>query len=96
MRPERGARLYFTLKLSLTQVYITCYVKAVPVVLTVSSQNRACSLIENRYSNDAAVLESVSSPHTSVRNYGIKLYLLSAISKCSPLLRCNDLTNSNK
>lgn len=68
MRPERGAQLYFTLKLSLTQVYITCYVKAVPVVLTVSSQNRACSLIENRYSNDAAVLESVSSPHTFVRN----------------------------
>ncbi|XP_010750991.2 zona pellucida sperm-binding protein 3 [Larimichthys crocea] len=31
------------------QVYITCYVKAVPVMLTVSSQNRACSLIENRW-----------------------------------------------
>ncbi|XP_069574474.1 zona pellucida sperm-binding protein 3-like [Brachyistius frenatus] len=31
------------------QVYITCYVKAVPVTLTVSSQNRACSLIENRW-----------------------------------------------
>ncbi|KAM9349935.1 uncharacterized protein ABDE67_009653 [Symphorus nematophorus] len=31
------------------QVYITCYVKAVPVVLTVSSQNRACSFIENRW-----------------------------------------------
>ncbi|XP_044075147.1 zona pellucida sperm-binding protein 3-like isoform X2 [Siniperca chuatsi] len=31
------------------QVYITCYVKAVPVVLAVSSQNRACSVIENRW-----------------------------------------------
>nr|XP_019960496.1 PREDICTED: zona pellucida sperm-binding protein 3-like [Paralichthys olivaceus] len=31
------------------QVYITCYVKAVPVTSTVSSQNRACSLIENRW-----------------------------------------------
>ncbi|XP_037642300.1 zona pellucida sperm-binding protein 3-like [Sebastes umbrosus] len=31
------------------QVYITCYMKAVPVVLSVSSQNRACSLIENRW-----------------------------------------------
>ncbi|XP_056246356.1 zona pellucida sperm-binding protein 3-like [Seriola aureovittata] len=31
------------------QVYITCYMKAVPVTLTVSSQNRACSLIENRW-----------------------------------------------
>ncbi|XP_045907433.1 zona pellucida sperm-binding protein 3-like isoform X2 [Micropterus dolomieu] len=31
------------------QVYIACYVKAVPVVLTVSSQNRACSVIENRW-----------------------------------------------
>ncbi|GAA6228276.1 zona pellucida sperm-binding protein 3-like isoform X1 [Lates japonicus] len=31
------------------QVYITCYVKAVPVMLTVSSQNRACSLIGNRW-----------------------------------------------
>lgn len=68
MRPERGTRLYFSLKPSLTQVYITCYVKAVPVVLAVSSQNRACSLIENRYSNDAAVLESVGSPHALVRN----------------------------
>uniref|UniRef100_A0A3Q4BTN1 Zona pellucida sperm-binding protein 3 n=1 Tax=Mola mola TaxID=94237 RepID=A0A3Q4BTN1_MOLML len=32
-----------------SQVYITCSVKAVPVTLTVSSQNRACSLIENRW-----------------------------------------------
>ncbi|CAB1454580.1 unnamed protein product [Pleuronectes platessa] len=31
------------------QVYIACYVKAVPVTSTVSSQNRACSLIENRW-----------------------------------------------
>ncbi|XP_031137066.1 zona pellucida sperm-binding protein 3-like isoform X2 [Sander lucioperca] len=31
------------------QVYITCYVKAVPAKLTVSSQNRACSMIENRW-----------------------------------------------
>ncbi|XP_042369496.1 zona pellucida sperm-binding protein 3-like [Plectropomus leopardus] len=31
------------------QVYITCYVKAVPVVLAVNSQYRACSLIESRY-----------------------------------------------
>ncbi|XP_073347694.1 zona pellucida sperm-binding protein 3-like [Pagrus major] len=31
------------------QVYITCYVKAVPAVVTVSSQNRACSLMENRW-----------------------------------------------
>ncbi|KAL7386031.1 hypothetical protein ABVT39_003124 [Epinephelus coioides] len=31
------------------QVYITCYVKAVPVVLAVNSQNRACSLIDNRW-----------------------------------------------
>ncbi|XP_062260345.1 zona pellucida sperm-binding protein 3-like [Platichthys flesus] len=31
------------------QVYITCYVKAVPVTSTVSAQNRACSLIENRW-----------------------------------------------
>ncbi|XP_041805693.1 zona pellucida sperm-binding protein 3-like [Chelmon rostratus] len=32
-----------------SQVYITCYVKAVPVMLTVSAQNRACSLIKNRW-----------------------------------------------
>lgn len=31
------------------KVYITCYVKAVPVMLAVSSQNRACSLTENRW-----------------------------------------------
>ncbi|XP_076601813.1 zona pellucida sperm-binding protein 3-like [Chaetodon auriga] len=31
------------------QVYITCYVKAVPVMLAVSAQNRACSLIKNRW-----------------------------------------------
>ncbi|XP_071347982.1 zona pellucida sperm-binding protein 3-like [Trachinotus anak] len=31
------------------QVYITCYMKAVPVTLPVNSQNRACSLIENRW-----------------------------------------------
>ncbi|XP_068427464.1 zona pellucida sperm-binding protein 3-like [Clinocottus analis] len=31
------------------RVYITCYLKAVPVELSVSSQNRACSLIENRW-----------------------------------------------
>ncbi|XP_070775597.1 zona pellucida sperm-binding protein 3-like [Enoplosus armatus] len=31
------------------QVYITCYVKAVSVGLTASSQNRACSVIENRW-----------------------------------------------
>lgn len=36
-------------KLFWTQVYVTCYVKAVPVTLPVSSQNRACSLIDNRY-----------------------------------------------
>uniref|UniRef100_UPI0037E91C27 zona pellucida sperm-binding protein 3-like n=1 Tax=Semicossyphus pulcher TaxID=241346 RepID=UPI0037E91C27 len=34
---------------SSNQVYITCYVKAVPVGLAVSSKNRACSLIENRW-----------------------------------------------
>ncbi|XP_029309659.1 zona pellucida sperm-binding protein 3-like [Cottoperca gobio] len=33
------------------QVYITCYVKAVPAMLTVTSQNRACSKIENRWSS---------------------------------------------
>ncbi|KAM7379302.1 hypothetical protein PAMP_004866 [Pampus punctatissimus] len=31
------------------QVYITCYLKAVPVASAVSSQNRACSFIENRW-----------------------------------------------
>ncbi|XP_028283288.1 zona pellucida sperm-binding protein 3-like [Parambassis ranga] len=31
------------------QVYVTCYVKAVPVTLTISSHNRACSFIENRW-----------------------------------------------
>ncbi|XP_034559411.1 zona pellucida sperm-binding protein 3-like [Notolabrus celidotus] len=31
------------------QVYITCHVKAVPVGSAVSSQNRACSLIENSW-----------------------------------------------
>ncbi|KAI3374342.1 hypothetical protein L3Q82_006177 [Scortum barcoo] len=31
------------------QIHITCYVKAVPVTLGVSSRNRACSLIENRW-----------------------------------------------
>ncbi|XP_034411937.1 zona pellucida sperm-binding protein 3-like [Cyclopterus lumpus] len=31
------------------RVYITCYLKAVPVGLSVSSENRACSLIENRW-----------------------------------------------
>ncbi|XP_039998624.1 zona pellucida sperm-binding protein 3b [Xiphias gladius] len=31
------------------QVYITCYVKAVLITSSVSSQNRACSLIENRW-----------------------------------------------
>ncbi|XP_036941014.1 zona pellucida sperm-binding protein 3-like [Acanthopagrus latus] len=31
------------------QVYITCHVKAVLVALTVNSQNRACSLMENRW-----------------------------------------------
>ncbi|XP_059201154.1 zona pellucida sperm-binding protein 3-like [Centropristis striata] len=31
------------------QVYITCYIRAVPVVLAVSSRNRACSLIENSW-----------------------------------------------
>lgn len=53
MRPDGGASSHF----SLPQVYITCHVKAVPVALTVSSHNRACSLMENRYSaNDAAIL----------------------------------------
>uniref|UniRef100_A0A8C7YCW1 Zona pellucida sperm-binding protein 3 n=1 Tax=Oryzias sinensis TaxID=183150 RepID=A0A8C7YCW1_9TELE len=31
------------------QIYITCAVKAVPAVQAVSSQNRACSFIENRW-----------------------------------------------
>ncbi|XP_044222864.1 zona pellucida sperm-binding protein 3-like [Thunnus albacares] len=31
------------------QVYITCYLKAVPVASPVNSQNRACSFIENRW-----------------------------------------------
>ncbi|KAK5888999.1 hypothetical protein CesoFtcFv8_015044 [Champsocephalus esox] len=31
------------------KVYITCYVKAVPAVLADDSQNRACSVIENRW-----------------------------------------------
>ncbi|KAM3603653.1 uncharacterized protein V6R79_000166 [Siganus canaliculatus] len=31
------------------QIYITCYVKAIPVFSPVSSQNRACSLIKNRW-----------------------------------------------
>ncbi|XP_062285039.1 zona pellucida sperm-binding protein 3-like [Scomber scombrus] len=31
------------------QVYITCYLKAVPVASAVSSQNRACSFIGNRW-----------------------------------------------
>ncbi|XP_071374624.1 zona pellucida sperm-binding protein 3-like [Centroberyx affinis] len=30
-------------------IYITCYVKAVPALLAVGSQNRACSFIENRW-----------------------------------------------
>ncbi|KAK9539194.1 hypothetical protein VZT92_004316 [Zoarces viviparus] len=34
-----------------SQVYITCYLKAVPAALSVSSHNRACSLIENRWSS---------------------------------------------
>ncbi|XP_037315249.2 zona pellucida sperm-binding protein 3-like [Pungitius pungitius] len=31
------------------QIYITCYLKAVPVGSSVDSQNRACSIIENRW-----------------------------------------------
>nr|XP_020451416.1 zona pellucida sperm-binding protein 3-like [Monopterus albus] len=31
------------------QVYITCYVKSVPAILSVSPQNRACSFIEKRW-----------------------------------------------
>ncbi|XP_040026390.2 zona pellucida sperm-binding protein 3 [Gasterosteus aculeatus] len=31
------------------QIYITCYLKAVPVESSVDSQNRACSIIENRW-----------------------------------------------
>ncbi|KAK5859942.1 hypothetical protein PBY51_021458 [Eleginops maclovinus] len=31
------------------QVYISCLVKAVPAVLAVNSQNRACSVIDNRW-----------------------------------------------
>uniref|UniRef100_A0A3Q0S2U2 Zona pellucida sperm-binding protein 3 n=1 Tax=Amphilophus citrinellus TaxID=61819 RepID=A0A3Q0S2U2_AMPCI len=31
------------------QVYVTCDVKAVPATMTVNSQNRACSLIDNRW-----------------------------------------------
>ncbi|XP_061588220.1 zona pellucida sperm-binding protein 3-like [Cololabis saira] len=31
------------------QIYITCHLKAVPVALSVSSRNRACSLIGNRW-----------------------------------------------
>ncbi|XP_031611783.2 zona pellucida sperm-binding protein 3-like [Oreochromis aureus] len=31
------------------QVYITCHVKAVPATMTATSQNRACSLTENRW-----------------------------------------------
>ncbi|KAM9323139.1 zona pellucida sperm-binding protein 3-like [Pholidichthys leucotaenia] len=33
------------------EVYITCHVKAVPTTMTVDSQNRACSLIGNRWSS---------------------------------------------
>ncbi|XP_047445652.1 zona pellucida sperm-binding protein 3-like [Mugil cephalus] len=31
------------------QVYVTCYMKAVPVTSSVSSRNRACSFIQNRW-----------------------------------------------
>uniref|UniRef100_A0A673B4I3 Zona pellucida sperm-binding protein 3 n=1 Tax=Sphaeramia orbicularis TaxID=375764 RepID=A0A673B4I3_9TELE len=31
------------------QVYITCYMSAVPVVVNITSQKRACSFIENRW-----------------------------------------------
>ncbi|TWW73945.1 Zona pellucida sperm-binding protein 3 [Takifugu flavidus] len=31
------------------QIFVTCYVKAVPVPAAVSSENRACSLMENRW-----------------------------------------------
>ena len=56
VRTDGGDSSHF----SLPQVYITCHVKAVPVALTVSSHNRACSLMENRYStNDAVILEWV-------------------------------------
>ncbi|KAM6920268.1 zona pellucida sperm-binding protein 3-like [Lycodopsis pacificus] len=34
-----------------SQVYITCYLKAVPAALSVSSHSRACSLIDNRWSS---------------------------------------------
>ena len=52
-RPDGGASSHFFLP----QVYITCHVKAVLVALTVNSQNRACSLMENRYyTNNAAIL----------------------------------------
>lgn len=47
-RPERTVSQFH-----LPQVYITCYLKAVPVASTVSSQNRACSFIENRYSHQS-------------------------------------------
>ncbi|XP_026229444.1 zona pellucida sperm-binding protein 3-like [Anabas testudineus] len=46
------------------QVYITCYMKAVPVNLTVSSQNKACSLIEKRW-------RSVDGHHQTCRSCGI-------------------------
>lgn len=49
--------IVFLSKISLPQVYITCYMKAVRVNLTVSSQNKACSLIEKRYTNNTALLK---------------------------------------
>uniref|UniRef100_A0A665TIC6 Zona pellucida sperm-binding protein 3 n=1 Tax=Echeneis naucrates TaxID=173247 RepID=A0A665TIC6_ECHNA len=48
------------------QVYLTCYVKAVPVMLTVDSQNRACSLIQDRWQSvdgDDLACSSCSVPH---------------------------------
>ncbi|KAK2822377.1 hypothetical protein Q5P01_022442 [Channa striata] len=56
------------------QIYITCYMKVVPVTLTVSSQNRACSLTEKRWrsvdGNDQAcrscnVSSQVEEPRTT-------------------------------
>ncbi|KAG7229305.1 hypothetical protein INR49_012963, partial [Caranx melampygus] len=46
------------------QVYITCYVRAVPVISAVSTHNRACSLIENRW-------QSVDGNDQACRSCGI-------------------------
>ncbi|XP_051809637.1 zona pellucida sperm-binding protein 3-like [Acanthochromis polyacanthus] len=50
------------------EVYITCYVKAVPVKLAVSSQNRACSLIDNRWRSIDGKDEACRNCDLSYRN----------------------------